>query len=77
VRAAEPTADHRVDIRIVPFQGGGRVLKGSIAEGGCAGSGRDRLSGDPGLAPTGALMAASALEIHLHANPMEEPARWN
>jgi 2-polyprenyl-6-methoxyphenol hydroxylase-like FAD-dependent oxidoreductase len=63
--------------RIVPFQGGGRVLKGSIVEGGCAGSGRDRLSGDPGLTPRGALMAASALEIHLHANPMEEPARWN
>jgi hypothetical protein len=47
----EPTANQRVDIRIIPFQRGGLVVKPPIAGLGCAGSSRGSISGDPGPAP--------------------------
>jgi Major Facilitator Superfamily len=49
--AGGPAADHGVDVWIVPFQRGGRELTPPIAERACAGSSRDSVRGDPGLAP--------------------------
>jgi hypothetical protein len=72
----EPTANQRVDIRIIPFQRGGLVVKPPIAGLGCAGSSRGSISGDPGPAP-GRLGSGKPARIYIHANPMEETARWN